>query len=86
MQNLITKLMQPILGEDKPSTLKRRAGEALATALNQQQADLQGRLVAEKDAERNLAQLDEHRRLYGPNNCADFYQDAMNQDYRDNMQ
>jgi hypothetical protein len=86
MQNLINQLMQPELGETKPSTVKRRAAEVLTQALNITQADREGRLKAEADAANNLALLEALRKEHAIYNHEKIYRYVMNKDYQENMQ
>jgi hypothetical protein len=84
MQNLINQLLQPALGESKPSTLKRRAGEALALALNMQQQDLQGRQRAEAEAQQNLGMLESLRASIDMEEYMKIYKETLNKEYYEN--
>lgn len=85
MQNLINQLLQPKLGEDRPSTLNRRAAEALANALNRSQEDQQARLKAEQDSQQTLSMLEHCRQQLVVVDHAAAYKEAANRDYLENF-
>lgn len=84
LQNLIQELLNPQTNLDgsivPPSVLKLRAAETIKQVYTLQQQDLKGRLIAEQDAQRNLAQAMIYRELYDSTDPADQYQCAMNKD------
>ena len=76
--------MQPALGEDKPSTIKRRAGEALASTVNMSQVDKQARLVAEADARQSLSMLEALRASIDMEEYIKIYKEVCNKEYHEN--
>jgi hypothetical protein len=85
MQNLITQLMQPKLGEDKPSTIQRRAAEALATTLNMSQADKAARIACEEDNRNLLTLLTNAEFKLEVIDHQSAYREVMNNDYLANF-
>lgn len=85
MQNLINELLVPGPGLTGPTTLQRRAADAISNLSQLRQQDQQFRVHYQNESDKHLAELIELRAKYGIFNHEQTYREAMNEDYRLNF-
>ena len=82
MQNLVTQLLEPGPNMTGPTTLQRRAAEAIVNLTQLREQDQMWRVRFQESSDKHLAMANEYFKLYGPSNHEEAYREVMNEEYR----